>query len=148
MGLDMYLNAKKYLWRSADEELIKTIKAERVYGMGDMEPKQIECSAAYWRKANAIHRWFVLNIQEGDDDCDQYEVSQEQLAELANLCNKILLERGKSTELLPPSEGFFFGSSEIDDYYWECLQYTKDTIEKLLSTEGIGEWTFTYQSSW
>ena len=148
MGLDMYLTAKKYLWRNKDAEIVEVIKAERVRGMGDMEPKEIACRAAYWRKANAIHQWFVDNVQEGEDDCREYEVSAEQLSELANLCNKILLERGKSTEELPPSEGFFFGSNEIDDYYWECLQYTKDTIEKLMLTEGIDEWTFYYQSSW
>ena len=33
----------------------------------------------YWRKANAIHNWFVNNIQNGKDDCRRYEVSKENL---------------------------------------------------------------------
>jgi hypothetical protein len=148
MGLDMYLSAKRYLWQKDDEEFIKVIKAERLEGMGDMQVKEITCRAGYWRKANAIHKWFVDNVQEGADDCREYEVPDEKLAELANLCRHVLKERGEATEKLPPCEGFFFGKSEIDDYYWEYLQDTAEQIEKLLSVEGINRWTFVYQSSW
>ena len=41
---------------------------------------------AGWRKANAIHRWFVENVQDGEDDCDIYEVPKEQLEELLGIC--------------------------------------------------------------
>lgn len=146
----MYLSAKKYLWSSKDkdEEIINVIKAEKIIGMGEMEPKEITCRAGYWRKANAIHKWFVDNVQDGVDDCGEYEVTQEKLAELANLCRHVWKERGKATEKLPMCEGFFFGSKEIDEYYWECLLDTAEQIEKLLTTEGINQWSFTYQSSW
>ena len=43
----------------------------------------------YWRKANAIHKWFVDNVQDGEDDCDYYEVNKEQLEELLNICKLI-----------------------------------------------------------
>jgi hypothetical protein len=148
MGLDMYLSAKKYLWGKKDEELINVIRAEQIAGMGDMEPKEITCRAMYWRKANAIHKWFVDHCQDGEDDCKEYEVEHGKLRELESLCLTVLAERGKSTEKLPPSAGFFFGSSDIDDYYWEYLQQTADGIAKLLATDGIDNWTFTYQSSW
>ena len=29
---------------------------------------------AYWRKANAIHRWFINNIADGVDNCEPFEV--------------------------------------------------------------------------
>jgi hypothetical protein len=148
MGLDMYLSAKRYLYKKDDDEIVNVIKAERIQGMGDMRPKTIVCEAMYWRKANAIHKWFVDNVQDGDDDCGEYEVFSGQLRELESLCLKVLAERGKSTELLPPCEGFFFGSNEIDDYYWEYLQDTANRIAKLLSTEGVDDWDFYYSSSW
>jgi hypothetical protein len=144
MGLDMYLTAKRRL----DAETVDVIKAERISGMGDMHPKEIVCEAMYWRKANAIHKWFVDHVQDGDDNCHEYEVQSGQLRELESLCLKVLAERGKATELLPPSAGFFFGSNEIDDYYWVYLQETADRIAKLLSTEGVDNWYFYYQSSW
>lgn len=148
MGLDMYLTAKRHLWREADKEIVDVIKAERISGMGDMNPKEIVCEAMYWRKANAIHKWFVDHVQDGDDNCHEYEVQSGQLRELESLCLKVLAERGKATELLPPSEGFFFGSKEIDDYYWVYLQETADRIAQLLSTEGVDNWYFYYRSSW
>lgn len=44
-------------------------------------------SVGYWRKANAIHRWFVENVQDGEDDCDYHrEVTAEDLTELRDLC--------------------------------------------------------------
>ena len=36
----------------------------------------------YWRKSNAIHNWFVNNIQDGKDDCGLYPVSKEKIKEL------------------------------------------------------------------
>lgn len=148
MGLDMYLTAKRYLWDGKDAELINVIKAEGIDGIGEMTPKEIACRAMYWRKANAIHKWFVDNVQDGEDECQEHEVSHEQLAELANLCRKVWTQRGETTELLPPTEGFFFGKAEIDDYYWEYVNETAEQIEKLLSTKGIDDWAFYYCSSW
>lgn len=46
----------------------------------------------YWRKANAIHRWFVENVQNGEDDCRDYFVTKEQLTELLNLVNQVLAD--------------------------------------------------------
>ena len=44
----------------------------------------------YWRKANAIHKWFVENVQDGEDDCGTYVVSKEKLEELLGKCKYIL----------------------------------------------------------
>ena len=61
--------------------------------------KSIIEDVGYWRKANAIHKWFVDNIQDGEDDCGYYEVASEQLEELLNICKlikqKCVLKKGK-----------------------------------------------------
>lgn len=45
----------------------------------------------YWRKANHIHNWFVNNIQDGVDDCGYHrEVTEEDLCELLDICQKVL----------------------------------------------------------
>lgn len=44
----------------------------------------------YWRKANAIHRWFVQNVQGGVDDCGTYIVTREQLEQLKATCEQVL----------------------------------------------------------
>ena len=73
-------------------EFYKQFRATR-YPHWDTECKyghnQIYESVGYWRKANAIHKWFVDNVQDGEDNCDYYEVTKEQLEELLDICNTI-----------------------------------------------------------
>ena len=51
-------------------------------------------NVAYWRKANQIHDWFVENVQDGNDDCDMYEVDKWQLEDLLHTC-QIVKENSK-----------------------------------------------------
>ena len=95
MGLDMYLHARRYLWDADKDtkdkiaEALPEIKAE---------VKTIIVEAAYWRKANAIHGWFVDKVQEGVDDCGEYNVTLEQLQDLVALCKEILSNKEKALE--------------------------------------------------
>lgn len=64
MGLDMYLYKRTYV-ENNDVEVLDTDTHERkTYN----KVSYIIQEAMYWRKANAIHQWFVKNIQDGKDD--------------------------------------------------------------------------------
>lgn len=101
MGLDMYL---EHIHRNADEyrnvnlddfdvnsKLYKTLApyfhqcGSELYSWTSLFEE-----VGYWRKANAIHKWFVENVQNGEDDCGRYEVSKEQLEELLDVCKEVL----------------------------------------------------------
>ena len=56
-------------------------------------------------------------------------------------CAKVL--ETKCTSLLPTQSGFFFGSTEIDDYYYQDLE---ETIRIINSLNPNGD--YYYQSSW
>lgn len=61
------------------------------YASWDTEHKfgfsRINENIGYWRKANAIHQWFVDNVQDGEDDCQYHrEVTEDDLIELRDLC--------------------------------------------------------------
>lgn len=144
MGLDMYLSAKKYLWKcnESDTQVSKEIQ-EKINVRRRV--KEVVIEAAYWRKANQIHSWFVDNVQNGMDECKPHYVSREQLQKLLDAC-RIAIDR-KDKNLLPPQEGFFFGSTEIDGDYWNDIKYTAIEIETLLS-ELDDSWEFEYCSSW
>lgn len=164
MGLDMYLHAKKYV--SSDVAIdpegnaYEDILAGAGLSRSDLADSAynsltVKVQVAYWRKANAIHDWFVKNIQEGVDNCGSYEVSREQLAELSALCDKVLADHDLAQELLPPAEGFFFGGTELDEWYFGSLAETRNAIDKLLNPLsplnaklGWGGWYFEYSSSW
>jgi hypothetical protein len=102
---------------------------------------------AYWRKANQIHKWFVDNVQDGEDDCREYSVDREQLQKLLETCTKVKADGSLAGDYLPPSAGFFFGSNEIDEWYWQDID---GTIEMLTDTlkNTPDDYHFTYQSSW
>lgn len=90
---------------------------------------------AYWRKANEIHRWFVENVQSGNDDCGTYEVSVEQLGELRDAVDKVL----NSTRLVKGQVKN--GSMYVGDRFVDCLQdglvlEDPTVAKKLLPTQG------------
>ena len=149
MGLDMYLTAKRYLSAYDNED---KLVAEKIGNMpelknGLMRVKEVSCELMYWRKANAIHRWFVENVQENEDNCQSYYVPSEKLIELREMCSEALRNRDKAGDLLPTQEGFFFGSTEIDDGYFEDMADTMFGLENVEQLEADG-WEFFYCSSW
>ena len=145
MGLDMYLSAKRYMW---DKEL-ESVEVKGFDIPAPLELKELGCRAAYWRKANQIHGWFVRNVQDDTDDCGSYEVGRDDLQALMDVCRKVLANRKLAAKLLPPAEGFFFGRYEYDDSYFADVQDTADKLAALLEAlpEDSG-WCFEYQSSW
>ena len=139
----MYLNAKRFLWYN--EEALGATVAQAFPEIKDRRVKEVIVEAMYWRKSNQIHKWFVDNVQKGTDDCGNYDVSREQIEELRQLILKVL--DTKNATLLPPQEGFFFGSKTVDDYYWQDLRDTEEKLGKVLE-DLTDNWSFEYHSSW
>jgi hypothetical protein len=101
-----------------------------------------------WRKANAIHKWFVDNVQNGVDDCGQYKVTKEQLIQLHNVCNDILNDPNLAEQLLPTQSGFFFGNIAYDDWYYNDLRNTVQIIDEILEYKSYCLDDLYYSSSW
>jgi hypothetical protein len=165
MGLDMYLHAKKYvekvnwqalqnndelsydspevvnpLWKNIVDTAGMSGVATDIYGVN------VEVTCAYWRKSNQIHAWFVDNVQGGEDNCGEYYVSHEKLKELLNTCT--LAVTNKNPNLLPPQAGFFFGGTDIDEWYWQDLMNTIEQIQRVLKLSEMSKLSFYYTSSW
>lgn len=147
MGLDMYLNKKIYI--GANYDFNKITGTLDIKQNGEPIPinlnkiKYILEEQASWHKVYQIHRWFVNNVQNGVDDCGIYEVHGEQLLKLVELCERVLANHALADSLLPSQDGFFFGSTEYDEYYFEDLE---NTIEQLKDVEA-DSW-YEYTSSW
>ena len=111
----------------------------------------IECEVGYWRKANAIHKWFVDNVQGHEDDCGTYAVDEGELDKLELACRTVLAAKGTKKEkevamkILPPCEGFFFGGTDIDEYYYSDLEDTLEIIER--ARKAIADGADIYYSS-
>lgn len=147
MGLDMYLTAKRYIYDFGDDDKVLRDALESLK-VNDMEVKELSYRAGYWRKANAIHKWFVDNVQEGSDNCAEYLVTTEQLERLLELVNEVLRNRDKADDLLPTHNGFFFGSLIYDEGYFDDLIQTKAIIENVLALDNFNRYDIYYSSSW
>jgi len=147
MGLDMYVNAKRYLseYRDGDNAIMEAVNAAVPSKPGDINT--IVTEAAYWRKANAIHKWFVDNVQEGKDECVEHYVSREDIRKLLDACSQVLADHTLAPTLLPSADGFFFGSTEYSEWYFGDVEKTIAQLEPLLSPDYEG-WDFYYHSSW
>ena len=147
MGLDMYLTGKSYLssYRDSSRELSENIAA---IVNSPFPVEGVIIKLGYWRKANAIHRWFVTNVQSGEDDCRHYYVSKEKLETLLETVNAVLKDHSKAAELLPTQGGFFFVGTAYDDFYFQVLEDTKQIIKKVLDSDVQREYDIEYHASW
>ena len=165
MGLDMYLSARKYInkidWnllnvnmdlpyseatRSEYTDVVKVAGLDHVENPNDIYGASVSVNCAYWRKANQIHAWFVENVQGGVDECQEVYVSHDKLKELLTLCRQALFH--KDPKELMPQGGFFFGSTDIDQYYWEDIKHTIRQLKRLTELPDFEDLSFYYQSSW
>lgn len=180
MGLDMYFNKRKYVknWDHKSDKFEVIVKKNGKVLEGSDKVAYVEYDAGYWRKANAIHNWFVEHCADGEDDWRDMDVSEKQIKELLDTVNKVLaaskLVKGKikngerstpngwepimedgeyikdpkvAQELLPTQSGFFFGSTDYDQWYYQQLVDTKKILEDALAGATEDD-EFTYRASW
>lgn len=167
MGLDMYLKYRKnfngYNFSGNESKVENYKKIITEAGVSDVADAgnpfaSVEVTAIYWRKANMIHSWFVDTLADGRDECQEIYVPREKLKELRDLCFDALSVPAGMTltqhaeTVLPTSSGFFFGSTDYDEWYVQDLKHTMDSIDNLLAAlpeDGEGwDWSLYYQASW
>ena len=101
MGLDMYFEARN---------------------KGEKEYQEI----GYLRKVNAVHNF--ISMQHDVENCKHVHLTERDIDLLKSRCKTVLADHSLAPTLLPTTEGFFFGSTEYDEYYFQNLQYTLDII--------------------
>lgn len=171
MGLDMYLAVESTV---AKEDLVTFLEKEglarywswggqekRLEALGNYDDGAEDADAypviAYWRKANAIHAWIVRNKAGGVDECQRIPITRALLTELLDTCLSVL-DAGKTDEALEyaaaefglePQAGFFFGSTEVGEWYRRDLEDTCQQLEKILN---VKSWpdnvALFYRASW
>ena len=162
MGLDQYLTAKKYVakWEYFNDYADRAITQEftdllpmdtpDITKYGQFQGITVEYPVGYWRKANAIHNFFVREVGEGVDDCRQMWVDRDILVELRSCCADVL--KADNTEEMAQEvgletvSGFFFGDTSYDNWYKEDLKLTIDICDFVLALPE--EYSLYYQASW
>ena len=107
----------------------------------------VSIQVGYWRKVNAVHNWFIENLTDGEDNCQPIYVPRSSLIDLKIACEEVLADNSKADTLLPTGSGFFFGSTEYDEWYFHGIEKTVKIVSKLIEEVPEG-WAFEYQASW
>ena len=86
MGLDMYLYRREYVggweWKTVEDDGKEKALSDNIIdylGVDSVEDSphvNIEVCVAYWRKANAIHKWFC-DLDGGRDECQNIYVNKQ-----------------------------------------------------------------------
>lgn len=154
----MYLYAERYVSGSGysdptDKEtyntLLLAVNGDK-FATKDMPSGTVRLKVGYWRKANAIHDYFVRECQNGVDECQETYIERDSLIELRDKCLELIKNKGNNdlaSKLLPTAEGFFFGGTEYDDWYWQEIENTYKLLTDLL-IDVPENWGFIYRSSW
>lgn len=143
MGLDMYLLKKHFINNQSNEELILN-KNGKSFCLPYNKIAYVCEIMMYWRKASQIHKWFVDNVQNGVDDCRNYELDGNILLTLLKTCQKVVKYPNLAPELLPIYEGFFFNTTcNYDDQYFRTLNNTISALKNVSDSD-----IFEYTSCW
>jgi hypothetical protein len=150
MGLDMYLQSNKrgevMYWRKANhihgwfERKLNGIDNQRQHAItyDALEDLLMDCIRV---KDSLIAGGTIMKdtvIEKGIKNGEPYQ-KVEPRPHFKN--TKIALE------LLPPTQGFFFGSDNIDEHYLQDIEETIEKLSTVLSTKEKGE-RFYYYAWW
>ena len=153
MGLDMYL---EMIPKDKEPKTAKEYfdKSEAAYESG----LDYDTEVAYWRKANAIHNWFCKHCECLESEV-LYKVTREDLLRLiGTICRvlnasevdpetNLIKDSSMAQELLPTCNGFFYGSTEYDNWYLDKLEDSIVELGKALSSLEDNQTLF-YYASW
>lgn len=159
MGLDMYLYLRKYESLGSWDKNFNSKKRcfypvelrefSKKIAKSNYLSKETCYQVGYWRKANAIHKFFVDMCADGTDDCSKIYVSLENLEDLKKRVDTVLKDHSKAEELLPSTSGFFFGSTDYDEWYYQDLKYTQKLLTEVIEFVKTDEhYDVIYQASW
>lgn len=135
MGLDMYLRGRKLMTQRyvGDKE-----KAPKMDGFFISE---VELELGYWRKHPNLHGFIVQTFAKGNDNCQQIDLSAEDLRRIIT---------GIEARLLPHTQGFFFGTSAgTKEEQDEDLAVFRAALEWVTAEDPDKNWrSVYYQASW
>lgn len=144
-----------------------TKKSIYVEGIGQQTCDSIFEQLARIVKANQIFNWFIKNVMGNNVDQEYYEVTENNLKNLLEVCNKVRdgftfvrtddyygdeyeVDVKVASELLPFMEerGYFFGPSNYGRVYVKQVVELIDVINQILETTDFEKETVYFNAIW
>lgn len=165
MGLDMYLKKGKKIKRKMSTEELEDL----VWELDEI---------GYWRKANQVHNYFCIYGEEIEEarlyklNEDVLRQLLNRCIEIQNIAEiteglvsygkelingewqdmltpgKIIKNKQDIAKILPTCSGFFFGSTDYDEYYMRDIEQTEEIIRDVLESTNFENEEIYYLASW
>lgn len=164
MGLDMYLvRKKKYAkrkWENMDE-VAYWRKANHIHGYfvreivkekneGDYHGEYVKVNKKQLSDLLSLVDNLLENIVLEDGmvhNGDRLDMETGKFVPIyepgKNIVNSEICEK-----VLPVTDGFFFGSQEYSEYYYDTLVLTKELLERILKETDFNKYSIYYCASW
>ena len=98
---------------------------------------------AYFRKVNFVYHYFSPKLV---NEC--CFVTKYDMLDLVDRCDRVLKNHSLAEELLPTQSGFFFGSTDYNEYYLEDIKETKEKLESVINDIDFENENVYYLASW
>lgn len=96
---------------------------------------------AYFRKTNCLYAYFQYRLVD-----EMAWVDKEDLEDIVDRAQKILKKHSLADELLPTQDGFFFGSTDYDGWYFQDLKDIVKQFKPLINKWKDDEVMFVHMS--
>jgi len=88
---------------------------------------------AYFRKANQIQNWLSHNMKDYQDNGEGI-ITHDEINDLIFRCEDVLAKRDTkySKNHLPTTCGFFFGSTDYDEWYYSDVESAVEQFKEII----------------
>lgn len=154
MGLDMFLDRVIYVGGQYDFNKVTGEINLSLHGkelkLPAKEIAYIACPAIRWRKAYAIHQWFIENVMEYAEPLVSYPVEIDTLLRLRDELMEALENRECDASVaeysFPCEEGDY--DEKYGEDYWNDLEDALVQVSKVISEHGASPFETTYEYSY
>lgn len=137
MGLDVYVEVSN---RKDREEIVaknkeiceRNDKAYEEKGEDAKYEQTVDIPTTqdyYFRKFNALVNWVRHNVG-NVENCEPMELSKNDIEALQATLNDLTPEN--CDQEFPTCTGFFFGSQDYDEWYWQDVEKAKQMCQEIL----------------
>lgn len=96
----------------------------------------VEAREYSFRKVNALQGYFEDNFEEIQNG-EEFYFDEEHILKLKKVTDWILKNKDDKdyiSKYLPPADGFFYGSSDVDEWYFQDVEHINKVMREIMST--------------
>jgi hypothetical protein len=153
MGLDMYFSTRKATSKRVDRKTGEEVtldwglpNAHQVYEGSKTITTMVDTECGYFRKFNALHT-YIVNTFGDEDNCQPIYIAKSGVEQILANLKEIQEDHDEAQSIMPTQRGFFFGSTDYDEWYFrdveEAITMFTDVLAVLEDDDCL-----IYQASW